>query len=536
MNYQEYVNQINNEIKLLKTLQIIHLVSSISIIIVFWLYKIVVVNPVNFFKVEIEDSLFQPPIDIIEKYDVDNPIFKIILAFVPALLGIAYPLIIQTIGRLNDQYKSTHIVDQFKNEIIHKIFTWNLRISVFLTISSFILSITVFVIAFLSVVILLVFFFLYLRLLLKYQNGKDLFRLYLTRLKVEYYIKHSDKKKGINRQKRKILKYWHPIIDIFLYAIRNNDNKLDNDIRAFFIYKVFNFIKYSDQKDIENVLFPTELYNSTYDIIYSYIKHGERDYYQNIELFVGSVFFSESYGISAPQYSHHETLTAIWRNLVLLIEHERRDKIIRYWGSAHQYFGQNLELQRVEYDDDYNETDSSIKNRIKVEKYRDDFIQLHTALGAYLMYKRDCKTLKEIWFYTQSQPPVYVLLPQTMDNIIKYFLKFSDDEFFTPNIIIRFWFKDLQFDEMNYKRDVKFVVREYLVLLFLRLYIAPSYYGEHPLLRLPQIPKEQSDKQNWIQNLEIFKNYLQKHLENEELMKCLGLDTIQEISEKKSLK
>jgi hypothetical protein len=475
---------------------------------------------------EFINIVFQTIYDLIEKYFIDNPMFRIVLAFVPALLGIAYPLIIQTISRLNDQYKSTHIIEQFKNEIRHKFFIWNLRVSVFLTILCFVLSPGVFLLAFISVIILLVSFFLYLQLLLKYQNGKDLFEWYLKRFNIDFYIEHREKKKRIKREKRKILKYWHAIIDIFLFSIRNNDRKLEYDIRDFYIYKVFNFIKFSDQKDIENVLFPSELYNSTFDIIYTYIKSGERDYYQNIEIFVGSIYFSESFGKLTPHYFHQDTLTAIWRNLVLLVEHERGDKIVNYWRASHQYFRFNLDIPRTEYDDNIKETEASIEKRNKIIKYRDAFIQLHTVLGAYLMYKRDCKTLNEIWFFTQSQPPVYVLLPQTPGSIFNYFFKFLNYEFYNADIIIRFWFKNLGFDEMNNKRDVKFIVCEYLGLLFLRLYITSGFYGNHPLSIFPQIPIEQTEKKKWEENLSVFRRIIESHLNDVELMNCLGLSNI----------
>jgi Ca2+/Na+ antiporter len=349
--------------------------------------------------------VFQPLFDLIIKYYHDNPLFIIVLAFVPVLLGIAYPLMIQTISRLNDQYKSTHIIERFKKERLHILFIWCLRVSVFLTILCFVLSLQVFLLAFISVVLLLFLFFLYLKLLLQYQNGKDLFRLYLSRLKIDFYLKNRERKKGIAKQKNKILEYWHPIIDLFLFSINNKDRKLENDILDFFIYKVFNFIKYSDQGGRKTVLFPTELYNSTFDIIYTYIKNNERDYYQNIEAFVGSIYFTENFGKLKPQYFHLDTLIAIWRNLVLIVEHQRGDKIIDYWRSAHQYCSFNLEIHRVEFDDNFKETEKSIDKRTKIKKFREAFIQLHTVLGAYLMHKKDYKTLKEIWFFTQSQPP-----------------------------------------------------------------------------------------------------------------------------------
>lgn len=482
-------------------------------------------NIVQIFFVLISEGLYLI-FDLIEEYKLDDPMFKIILSFVPALLSISYPLIIQSISSLNDQYNSTHIVAQFKLESRHTFFLWNLRVSVLLTILSFFLTIPIFLLAFISVISLLISFFLYLELLLTYQNGQDILKLYLERLKIDSLLNEKTVISKIKNKKKLLLQYWHPIIDLFLYAIKNSDRKLENDIKEFYIYKIFYFVKLVDQKDNENIQFPSELYNSTFDIIHSYVKSNERDYYQNIEAFIGSIYFANSFDESKRQYFHQDTINAIWRNIVLVIEHERNDKIVRFWESSHQYFQSNLRIPRTIYDDNYNETDESIEKLKKVTRYRDAFIQLHTVIGAYLFYKKFYRTLKEIWFFTQSQPPVYVLLPQYPDDIFNYFFKFLDHESFSEDIVIRFWFKDLGFDGMNNQRDVKFVVCEYIGLLFLRLYITTGFYGNHPISLFPQIPTNQSDKKKWESNIDIFRNIVEKHLNDKKLMEDLGLSQI----------
>ena len=465
-------------------------------------------------------AVILPIVNLIEKYYMDNPMFKIVLAFVPALLGLAYPLIIQTLGRLNDQYKSTHIVERFKKEFSHRLFIWLLRISVLLTLLCLVLSIWVFLIAFVSVVFLLVVFFWYLSILLRYQNGHDLFLLYIKRLTF------SSENRRLTFQKKKILTYWHPIIDIFQYSIRENDRKLETKIYDSFILNVFTLFKDTEQGENDFVTFPNELYNSSYDIIHSYINTNERDYYQRIEKFIGSLFFRDTFGLQKPQYFSQETLTSMWNNLVLLVEHERGDKIYNYWRFAHQYSRFNLEIPRADYDSNYKETDESIRKRENISKYRDAFSQFHTALGAYLMYKKDCQTLKKIWFFTQSQPPSYELVPSSPEYIFNYFFLFFNDEFFSNNVILRFWFKDLSYDEMNNGQDVRAVLCEYIGLLFLRLYVAKGFYGNHPITTFPTLPKKQSEKRDWEDNLLVFKRILEKLLKDKEFIKCLGLDKI----------
>ncbi len=475
---------------------------------------------------EIISEIFDPFFNLIIKYYLDNPMFKIILAFVPAILSIAYPLIIQTISKLNNQYKSTHIINQFKKENLHLFFLWSLIVSVALTMACFVLSIKIFLIAFLSVIVLIVSFFLYLNLLLKYQNGQDLFNLYVKRLNLIRYRDNVKGLKKITRDKKRILSYWYPIIDLLKYSIRNQDRKLENDIKVLFIYEALGFIQFQDQKNNELVLFPTEIYNSSFDIVSEYIRTNEKDYYQDIESFIGPILFPANYNKTNHQYIHYESYNAIWRNLVVVIENQRIDKIKRFWSRAHQYCDLHLNKPISVYDDNFKETPESIEKRNKANFHRDIFIQFNTAIGAYLMYKKECEVLKYLWFFSNSEPPRYAIIPGSSQEIFELFIKFKSHEIYETNIIIRFWFRDLAFDEMGSNKDVKMVVGEYIVLLFLRLYIIKDYYGNNPISVYPKIPYEQSEKQNWIDYLGRFKHILKKYLDDEELIKCLGLDII----------
>lgn len=473
------------------------------------------------------DSLSKPYFESMIKYYKDNPtMFTIVLAFAPALLSIAYPLIVQNIGRLNDQYKSTRIIEQFKKEKLHMLFIWSLIISVILIVLCFTVSLLIFVLTFMSVIFLLIIFFRYMHLLLQYQNGQDLFQLYLKRLNIDFDLKSTFNKNRIAKQKEKIMSYWHPIIDIFLYSIRNNDRELENNIRDLFIYKTFGFLRFRDQKGEENVQYPPQVYNGTFDIVSTYLKVNDEFYYQQFESFIGSIYFAENYGVTEPQFLHQESYYAIWRNLVATIENDRMDKIIRFWHSSHQYCDFHLKVPYPKHDDNFKETLESVNQRKKFSLHREAFIQLQTALGAYLMYKHQYSALKEVWFYTQSQPPRFILVPQSAQVIFELFFTFLGFEFYKSEIVIRFWFKNLSFDEMNNKRDVKYVVCEYLGLLFLRLYIAQGYYGNHPLHVFPQIPEKQSEKKEWQDNLDIFKRIIENHLATKEVQIELGLHII----------
>jgi len=454
---------------------------------------------------------------------VDDEVFRITIAFVPGLISISYPLIIQTISRLNDQYKSTHIIDRFRKERRHKWFFWSLICSVMITL----LCVTKYdglrLLGFLSIVNLLLAFFFNIRLLLTYQSGKELFDLYSKRLDIIDCTGYEGKPKMIMRKKAQILGAWHSLIDLYNYAITARDRKLQEDIRQNFMTNAFRFIRDIEQRDQEIVLFPTEFYNSTYDIIATFIRNKDDHYHQNVEYFVGSAFFR--YNHENKQFLSQQTFQAIWKNISLLIENGFDEKIIRYWENAHQYCLYNLETHQIQYDDNYEETEPSRNFRRKLAGHKTEFIQLHTVLGAYLMHKKKYKTLYKIWFFTQSQPPSYVLVPQTMAEVFKQYFLFRGSGIFDSGFKMHYFFKDLEFDAMNGKEDVRLIVRNYLCLLFLKQWLSPWQYG-YSRLTIPQLPESQSDKKLWEENIKYFRKGIEKLLSDDDLLKELHLDWI----------
>jgi len=90
---------------------------------------------------------------------------------------------------------------------------------------------------------------------------------------------------------------------------------------------------------------------------------------------------------------------------------------------------------------------------------------------------------------------------------------------------IHYSFRNISFDSIGGQKDVKSVVVEYSVLLFLRLYKLIGIGYGNPLFR-PTLPNKQSEKRDWISGLEQFKRVLQNVLGQKETLKALDLDGI----------
>lgn len=471
--------------------------------------------------------LFQPITDGYKNYkNEDDPIFDIALAIVPVILSIAYPLIVQTISRFRDQYESSYIIDQFKKEKYHKQFQKRLLWSVIFTVLNFLPTFLFLVPTIFSIVLLIYSFFRYMNLLLKYLDPKELFIYYFEKLDFEKRKKELSSIEDSKLFLKDILDYWYPILSILRFSIKSKDRPLENDIIEKFIIPTY-AISQKTTNNLSQIEYQSSLYSSTTDILNYYLEFNYESNVRGFEYFIGEIFYYESYEDQNMKFFHELTYYTIWRNFVTVIENKRFDLIIEHWKVTHQYFNLNFCNKFPVYGDGFIELPKSKEFRAKIEFHRKPFLQMHTVLCAYLMYKREFKTLNQLWFYTQEQPPSYYLILQSIEEIFNNFILFSEYRNFTSDIIIRYWFKDLPFDKLNNRRSVKTIVCEYLVLLFLRLYITDENLYNNPLKRYPTVPIPQNEKIIWKEKLQYFKSILEKHLEDKKMLKMLGLNKIE---------
>lgn len=458
--------------------------------------------------------------DLALEHYLDNPWMKIVLAFMPALLGIAYPLVIQSVIRLDDKYHSSHIVEKFKEEKVFKRFKQFLIISVILSLASIFFSFILFISSFISLCILLYYFFKFMERLLEYQSPNKIFELLVKRIDFDLFFENLENTTRIQESKRLLLGIWHPIIDLYKYSIHTEDRELKTNIRLSFIQKAFVFIKFIEQKDSELVEFPPEFYNSSYDILATYINKNNQDYYSNLEAFVGYFFLTNTLTIdSTRQFCNKDTLSSINRNISLLIEHEQNDKIIHYWSHSHQYMESNLNVPYLRYD----EKDEITELRNKIEFHQNRFLELHVVIGAYLFYKKNFKTLSRIWFFTKSTMPRYPLIPSTLNEIFELYIKFSDQTW----MVSYYYIRGLDFDSIENAIDIKSVVRKYVCLLILRLW--KIQFNKGKTLHFPRLPESKSLKKEWINVLNSINRVLKSLISNEkDLLNELGLSSLVE--------
>lgn len=216
----------------------------------------------------------------------------------------------------------------------------------------------------------------------------------------------------------------------------------------------------------------------------------------------------------------------LWNNILLAIRHQQDDLIVNHWKTCHQYFSYNLSEIYEEYSVENTTVHVSnietVQNR-KLERNR--FLEFHYVLGGLLMYKKRYNCIKRLFDHTQSEPPEYVLLPQTLNDIFLFYYGIRAFESNDLSMIsLRYMFPELT----GIKADsiIKKWVSSYMAILFLRQYSLTSHFSSINPLDYPQIPTKQIDIRRWIDGLDFFSTLISDHLQDRELLKCLDLNFI----------
>lgn len=447
---------------------------------------------------------------------MDN--ISICVSFIAAILGIAYPILLEVISRLDEKYSSQIIVDLFSKEIENKFFTLSLRFSL--------VSLLVWVLKFpplikienlnylignsseyiliISTILLIISFFYFVKKVLIY---------YTPTKYLPYLINRHDKKSEQNDYE-----FFRAIADVLYFSIKNQNEKISKTISDF-MYGAFKKIRNKNQ-NIE-VIYPSVYYDLVYKTIeeLAFQKNKRLTFLEHRT--AGSIWLLGEFGNTKVS---ENTYDWIWRNILLAIKYDREDYIIYHWESAYQYVRQSLDYIYPNYS---NET-FEIINQGEIDVRLSDkerFLEFHYALGGLLLYSKQYKCLQRAFNYTQSIPPQYELLPDTMDEVFGLYFNFIDPyEMKHPWISNRYPFPDL--GGLNSDGIIKQWICKYIALLFIRQYSIVSHLITMKPLNFPKIPLTQGERRQWIDNLDHFISLVEDVLDNKELLNATRLDFV----------
>lgn len=449
--------------------------------------------------------------------DYPDIIRNALIPTIIAIFALGFPLLIQTITRIDDKYNSTKLIEVFRQEIITNIFIWSLILSIcfyiiwLLQIPPFanwgvLIDNSALILVGLSAIILIVSTFLTAHLIFIYFVPEK-----LTNRLIQL---HNNTK----NEKRKTL-YFEAISKILFYSINKADEPLARTLLEFYYEAFITFRKGKEGKTIE---YPQEYYNAIFEAneLLCCRKKKTISYFNDSTLFHLFLDEYQKTVISTKTYRF------LWNLIVQSIYHNREDFIVSYWHKAHQLF--SLFMPSIHPDYDYSTTPPVLKNSTAVkerEKERQDFLEFHYVLGGLLMYQQKYSIIKVLMNFTQQQPPRYFLVPEKMQEIIERYMQIDGEEYLNPVYYQQiYWFPDIS--GVNAEDIIKMWIKRYLAILFIRQYTLHGYYTNANTLTMPNPPKELSKLNRWKEELKSLKKFVNDYLNQENVLKELGLELL----------
>lgn len=462
-----------------------------------------------------------------------NFIIEICVGIDIAVLGIAYPIIVDKISSIGEKYSSNYLLDVFYFELPQKYLriTKEKKISLFkiilyCTIFSFIFLIFPFkplfgwdnyfinnsasLLVLLLTSILTVSFFWWL-------NNVVLFTGKSTTL-----LNHLIKRYNVNRGNDTYSTYYLKVInEITLYTVVKQDYHLQKSLLEFY-NKEFALIRRSHPKG-SPLIYPADLYFLIYNLNIEIVDNNNHRI-RGIEHRAISAWWLFGEDIEEIAISD-VTYGWIWRNLNVISE---KPNLIRdYWGSAFRYFENRLRDIDSDYDYKTGKIINSEKQTIRKTE-RDDFLEMHFALGALMLYRSQYDSIKYFFDYTQSQPPRYVLLPNSMDDIFNWLKKFNDDfQYRQMSVDLKYNFSGL--DNLGTSSKIIYHITTYLALLFVRMFSLNQYYIIQKFTSQIQLSKNIIELKRLLEIIPFFEKCLIDVVKNESLLEKTSLNrTIEE--------
>lgn len=198
-----------------------------------------------------------------------------------------------------------------------------------------------------------------------------------------------------------------------------------------------------------------------------------------------------------------------------------------FWANSSQYFDYRLQAEIPDYD--FHQARVVNKEQIdKRNEERDRFIEFHYALGGILLYRKQYKTLNYFFEYSQSQPPKYVLLPQTTTQIFDWFDYFRNEFKQKTSIDLKYYFPEL--DNLGNSSQVNYWICTYIATLFLRQYSLDKYYTYQDFTTLPHLSDDVLELSSLLDSVSYFEEYLKDVLVNKQLIEDIGFEKIVELN------
>ena len=402
--------------------------------------------------------------------------YSAVVTIFAALLGISFPLILQSIQRIDEKYDSAVLSNRFEDENIYHIFKW------LLYVYAVIVCVVPFILSFLSNVEkeYWVNSFLLLYLLCIIMTLVILFDRISKYYNIEKLLSYLSSKK----KESDILIFW----DIMRLASKAENEYL---YKTAIIEVLGYFVKeQKDSKDKE-IIYSASLYQVLYEMGSAVgISQQQSFIYKRNDII--SILYDT---IITNANISQQTFNHIWFMLNNASFVSNTNWLKTYWTYANQY----MRFRKMKCD---NEDE---------QEYLKKFYIFNVMFGAMLTYHRNYSTLNYIMTFSQSLPLSFPLIPGTFSKIIDCVENISNmnNQWITPMVLeSKYSIKGLD-EDVNASNEIAKNAYKYLSLLFIRLWSYKDYninYSEP--LEIPYIGNSINKNEQLIKLSKTIREYI----------------------------
>ena len=385
-------------------------------------------------------------------FDFFNYNFSSLISIFAALMGMAYPLILQAIQRIDEMYNSSKLAAYFQKQWFFLLFSRLLLVSI-------------------PVSIVAPFLLYYFRdfscmMVLSAVHAIIVFALAISAfLLFKYIMMTTNPIKFLKYLIYKLNSSHPPLTEIFQiqkYASDKEDDELFNDVTE--SIHIFTLVYRKDKRN-ENA---SEVWRMLIELLK---QHSKRDnhFFSNRNLIV-SYFFSPEEQI----FLTEEEYIYIWQTVDAVIHTDNDSWVYSYWTYSDQYYRFTLD----------NSTNNSEENKWQQERFKEQ----HFMIGALLTYNKRYVLLNKLMYFSNNMPPRYELVPSCFIDVISQLKHLIKMKFYPNQLTKRYLMigapQDVSSDEFILRYAYK-----YASLLLIRLFtvnnwnITYSYPMDSPEIR-----------------------------------------------------
>ena len=428
-------------------------------------------------------------------FDFTNYTYSGMLSIVAAVFGIAYPQINASIERIDDKYGSSLLTTRLKNEKAFAIFNVLLVVNLIIAVvNPFLLDQSKYCYIYIAIQTIATIF-----LIGCFFHLFEIIRMYNDAETLHENI-WNDYKKAVGKSSEKASVHFMEWVDLISYILHSTNRNAARNVYDKWVEYITEFHK--------GHIGTKERYdNYAYDGITKINENLCKLNYEPMSINNGNAFLTM---LLYPEgFISEDTYTILWANLRLQVFYEKDEWVMDYWEQASQKYDLNtsnvseysINSQTNTY---YTEEEAKQHN-----EERKRFLEFHVMFCAMLLQQGKYSLLKRILSFTQSQPPVYPLVPSTLTECFEM-LSYLNGIYTNYPFLLDRRYPMSQLKGITGGKILG-AANTYIALLTYRLYALPYYpFGVGYVFSIPTAPQNSQDIHTERDNIEILKSCIKK--------------------------